>query len=308
MFIDLKNNRLGFFIFILLLAIQCSGDSGGNSDPDSRLTGRWEAVFTDDPSGSEHEVLWIIEQSGDAVSQIYGFKEIDEVESFSVHGNIFSFHFFYDNNNNEISGSGIINGDRITGRFSRASDDPEELSSSGSFSMWRASSSTDIPYFSIPEASINIDGSINDWDKIEHLIIDKTGDSITAGSDIEWVKMATNSAKTQGYVLMKIANGEISQSCSYSLQVDYMNVEISCNYNATSSAWEVLFYISSNTYPDYAGTVGVHENFIEFSFKLPSKPSSGLDLKVGTYQNSPFASYDDAEFPSGFNYAYATIE
>lgn len=308
MFIDLKKYRLLLLIFSLFLFIECSDDSKGDSDKDSRLTGRWESVFTDTPSGSENEVLWILEHSGDDISQIYGFKKIDEIEDFSIQGNIFSFHFFYDNNNNEISGSGIINGDRIKGSYSRASDNPEESSSSGSFSMRRSTTSTDIPFFTIPKASITIDDSINDWDEIEHLMIDKTGDSITAGADIEWVKMATNTANTQGYVLIKIANGNISQSCSYSLQVDYMGVEISCNYNITSSAWEVMFNINGSTYPDYAGTVGVLENFIEFSFKLPSKPTSGLDLKVCTYQNSPFISYDDVEFPSGFNYAYGIIE
>jgi len=232
------------------------------------ITGTWEISF------DGHTLGFIFNQSGNDVTAVYlgQFNDSSTVTSLSVDIDQFNFVFVDADEaaTHTINGT-ITNNDTITGTWSATGGETW----SSSVTMTKISSSIVIPVVTIPAADIIVDGAITDWASVSNFLEDSTGESSVAGTDIEWVKTAVNSAKTKMYVLMKMASGTINQGYSYSIELGIdssVEKDVYCLWNTASSSWNGYGFAkdesSSVPIDGLNAVVSISGQYIEFSFDL----------------------------------------
>jgi len=195
-----------FFIILAVCLMTACNSNGGKSNKQSStldVSGTYNVIFTFGDEPGENEV-WILQQTGSEVTIVFG--ETPRTPN-TVSGSNLIIAWEWDEEDEEtgdtihvqVNATLEINGDEITGTGTTTAG--EEVTAI-SFNMTRTSTSSVIPIFNIPEASITVDGVISDWDLVPTYVNDESGDATEGtGTDIQSVKVARDSSNL--YILIK---------------------------------------------------------------------------------------------------------
>lgn len=272
----MKRLKLVFSLVLfvcLMLSVGCDSGSSSGGDDAASVTGTWDVTLKSFEDGKDITLIWILSQTGTKVEFVYGGELSACPSTMAVTNDVFTFSISFNNDEATVlAGTGTLSGDSITGTWNLS----ENMSSSkGILTLTRTSKSIDIPQFNVPSADITIDGTVSDWDSISTFIADSTGDSSGAvGTDIEYVKLSTNSDKSKVNVLVKIASGSLpnDSEINFSLDAGSVEKEINISYDNGGSAWIINGSSSEGDadtdIPGLGGVMIVSGQYIEFSFNL----------------------------------------
>ncbi|MCP4131922.1 MAG: hypothetical protein GY754_13170 [bacterium] len=291
----------------MLISISCDRtDMGGvvdNLENPANMNGTWDFNISDVGSSSNsYTTKMVIEQDENDLTFTYGIDEGDSISGF-VNGNSVTITSV-STKPSTYTLSGTVNSseDQVSGTFTCTGTCD---STSGIFSMDLYSTATEVPTFTLPETAvtINIDGLISDWSGISNIVDDSTGDSSTSGSDLEFVKMAVNSAKTELYVIMKTASGDtIDTAIRYVIAFRYGDSYEKRVYAYYDSIWQVAGYdevgetqINSSLINGMVSTSG---EYIEFSVGTTAfgTPPDNFSVYIRTVAQSGGDECDSADF------------
>lgn len=211
--------------------------------------------------------VWILKQTGNDVAVLFGeggpmtvsgsnliiawdWDEVDEETGETVHG--------------EADATLAISGETISGTITWTVDDV--VTATADITMTRTSTSAVVPEFSIPEATIAIDGDTSDWDSVETYVTDATDDETEGtGTDIESIKIARDNSNV--YLLIK-TDAQLSTDYEYHLEISDTSWQgvggIGFDYDTYSYSWEVYGSASGQIYV-------LSDGYVELSF-----PYSGV--------------------------------
>lgn len=223
------------------------------------LSGTWDIslIYSD----GQWDSKLILTDDGNTVSATYGELAL-YAESISITKTkttiSFNIHFFI---NGEVhftlTGTGTINaGESIefgkfyetdydsltdTANHINSTRDPLAATDFYDFRMKRISTSTKIPSYIVPPASITGTCNLTEWSEVPIMFTDATGDNAESGTDIQWIKTAVNAYGTKMSVLAKI-NGDLFPHREYLLEFPYAEKEITF-YTVPAT----IFFVLANT-------------------------------------------------------------
>ena len=226
---------LSLLTSLILGSCSAGGDGGGSSndtpeDPTAVTSGdfqgTWDTSFTYDSvsGGGTENMKWIISQSNNKLTII--FPE-DELDGLTASGTTLNINCTWDDKNDDgyatsvtLTATGTLSGTGIAGTFSFVetlkSDATAITTKTGTLSMTKTSKSIAIPEFVVPTATIT---SSADWTTVASFITDPAGDATGSvnGTDIVGIKLAKNTTKMYGIVLVTAATLPITHGFSFKL-------------------------------------------------------------------------------------------
>lgn len=252
------------------------------------VSGTYDVTIAGNGESSGPDV-WILKQTGNDVAVLWG-----EAGDMTVSGSnlIIDWEWEEDSSLFTFYAELAIDGDKITGTGTKTGGAASEEIS---IDMTRTSTSAVVPEFSIPEASITVDGTVSDWYSVATYITDATDDETEGtGTDIESIKIARDNSNV--YLLIK-TDAQLSTDYKYDLDIhdtSYQDIGgIGFDYDTYSCSWEVYGSASGQIYV-------LSDGYIELSFPYSGVFTPGqkyvVEQRIGLDGVDGYYSVDEADF------------
>lgn len=156
--------------------------------------------------------------------------------------------------------------------------------------MVKLNNSITIPIFTIPTASIAINGDISDWASVAEFIndpgIDEDGTGYPSWADIVSVKIATDAGKTKLYFLIKnIANITPVNTSDYDMRIEistnilgeYRRISLAYGNN---SIWSLYKEVNNAWEQDTTGSFNVTGQYMEIGIDVPAFSAAQWSIEI----------------------------